>query len=555
MVSNTEPGGLANFVTKQPTHERIASVGVVFGSWNMVRSTVDLGGEFKKDGALTYRLNVGYQQQQENYDFGYFKKYYVAAALKYEISKATDLTFEYNLVRGKQLSNGHYLQTVNGKRVLPNSFAIVDPNVDGNVSADHYFRMHAKHKLNDVWTLNTSVAYVFGPWGGYNMGLNYSPVVNDTLYRWAWRTDWRNKLFTAHSFLDGTFHTGTIEHKLMVGVDYGNAQAYSGGGGAGSPSLALNITKPVYYLPKDTLKNFDTNQWESNWGNYYSALYLQYNVKFFDKLIATLAGRYTQNVTWSSYDDPNVQTDRRFTPRLGLTYLITKDISVYALYDQAFLPQSGRSFTGKTFKPLTGDDKEFGIKTFWFNKKLSANVSAYRITKNNALTTDPQNPGFQIQTGQLVSKGIEVDIMGYVTNGLSVMANYAFTDARTTKSNDSAQIGLYNFNAARHNANSFIKYRFQQGVLRGFAIGAGGQYIGKRTYAFDVKLQDKQMMPAYSLFEASLGYYRSKFYVNLNLYNLTNRKYITDVYAIDEVDYTYSPGQAINFRMDFGINF
>lgn len=556
MVSNTEPGGLANFVTKQPTHERIASAGIVFGSWNMIRTTVDFGGEFKKDGALTYRLNAGYQQQQENYDFGYLKKYYIAAALKYEVNQNTDLTLEYNHIHGHQLSNGQSLQTVNGKRVLPNSFAVVDPNVDGTVSADHYFRFHAKHKLNSTWTLNTQAAYVFGPWGGYNMGLDYTPISNDTLYRWAWRTDWRNKLFTAHAFLDGTFYTGAIEHKLMAGIDYGNNQAYSGGGGSGSSSLALNIANPVYFLPKDTLKNFDTKQWESRWGNYYSALYLQYNIKIFDKLIGTFAGRYTQNVTWSNYDNPNVQTDKRFTPRLGLTYLFTKDISLYALYDQAFLPQSGRSFTGKQFKPLTGDNREIGIKTFWFDKKLSANITVYQIIKNNALTTDPQHPGFQVQSGRITSKGFEFDINGNITPQLNIIANYAYTLARITDSNDSTQVGLDVYGSARNLANIFTKYRFANGLLRGFAIGAGAQYTGPSSYASDVKDMGRDRMKAYTLYEASVGYYRSKFYVNLNIFNLTNRKYITNVYGLNNgIDYVYTPGQATNFRMDFGINF
>ncbi|MFT4154447.1 TonB-dependent siderophore receptor [Parafilimonas sp.] len=557
MVSNTEPGGLANFVTKQPTHEKIVAVNFGFGSWNMMRTTVDLGGEFKKGGSLTYRLNAGYQQQDAFYDFGYLKKYYVAGALKFEVDKNTDLSFEYNYVRGHQLSDGHTLQTIDGKRVLPDKFAVVDPNTDGTVSADHYFRFHAKHKLSDNWNLNAQAAYVFGPWGGYMMGINYEPVVNDSLYRQTWLTDWRNRLFTAQAFLDGTFNTGSMEHKVLIGIDYGDNWTRSTGGGdwSGNPALALDITDPVYYLDEAVLKDFDPKDWDNIWGNHYSALYLQYNVKFFKKLIVTLAGRYTSNVTWSNYSDPYVQTDKRVTPRLGLTWMFTDNISAYALYDQAFVPQSGRSFTGQVFNPLTGDDKEIGFKSFWLNKKLSANATAYRVTKNNVLTTDPQHPDFQVQTGQITSKGIEVDINGNLTKGLNIMANYAYTDSRVTKSNDSTQLGLYSYGSAKNMANLFAKYRFSEGLLHGFSIGGGVQYVGKRTYAYDATKMHDQMMPAYTLLEATIGYTLRNFYVNLNAYNLANKKYITNGYAIDDVDYSYNPGEPVNFRIDFGINF
>ncbi|OOQ57565.1 TonB-dependent receptor [Mucilaginibacter pedocola] len=84
MISNTEPGGLVNIVTKQPTHDRIASFGFGTGSFNMMRTNVDLGGEVTANGALTYRLNAGLQQQNDFYQFGKFNKNFVALALKYE---------------------------------------------------------------------------------------------------------------------------------------------------------------------------------------------------------------------------------------------------------------------------------------------------------------------------------------------------------------------------------------------------------------------------------------------------------------------------------------
>jgi iron complex outermembrane receptor protein len=57
------------------------------------------------------------------------------------------------------------------------------------------------------------------------------------------------------------------------------------------------------------------------------------------------------------------------TPRAGLTWLFSDDVSVYALYDQCFRAQMGKNFEQKPMKPLTGYNLETGLKRFFFDKK------------------------------------------------------------------------------------------------------------------------------------------------------------------------------------------
>lgn len=44
MLANSEPGGLVNTVTKQPTHQRINEISFGMGSFNLIRGSIDLGG-------------------------------------------------------------------------------------------------------------------------------------------------------------------------------------------------------------------------------------------------------------------------------------------------------------------------------------------------------------------------------------------------------------------------------------------------------------------------------------------------------------------------------
>jgi outer membrane receptor for ferric coprogen and ferric-rhodotorulic acid len=98
-------------------------------------------------------------------------------------------------------------------------------------------------------------------------------------------------------------------------------------------------------------------------------------------------------------DDPDVpdyeqhKIDNKISPRAGLTWLFSDDVSVYALYDQSYWIQFAKSYDGKPFLPLTGYNLETGMKGYFFNKKLSLNLSAYHIVKNNTITEDPSHSG------------------------------------------------------------------------------------------------------------------------------------------------------------------
>ncbi|MGC3945510.1 MAG: carboxypeptidase-like regulatory domain-containing protein [Chryseolinea sp.] len=98
MLANSEPGGLVNTVTKQPTRERTGEVSFGVGSYNMMRTALDLGGEMKKGSKLTYRLNVGAQNNNDYFHFSDFTRVFVAPALRYDFSENTSLTVEYNYV-------------------------------------------------------------------------------------------------------------------------------------------------------------------------------------------------------------------------------------------------------------------------------------------------------------------------------------------------------------------------------------------------------------------------------------------------------------------------
>jgi hypothetical protein len=177
----------------------------------------------------------------------------------------------------------------------------------------------------------------------YPYGL--SPT-KDTIYRFLYYSEWTpGKLTNMQLFADGKFYTGkNMEHKVLIGTDFGSGnegQIYNWG----ESKFPLAINNPTYYLPKDslTLNDADNGYWLAT--NRWQALYVQDHLKLFDKLILTLAGRFTQLTTGfignDQPADPDYEiTDNKFTPRLGLTYMFSKNVSAYIMHDESFLAQA-----------------------------------------------------------------------------------------------------------------------------------------------------------------------------------------------------------------------
>ncbi len=292
----------------------------------------------------------------------------------------------------------------------------------------------------------------------------------------------------------------------------------------------------------------------------WAAIYTEDHIKIAGKLVVTLAGRFEHAFLHTFNDgipdDAYKPIYRVFTPRFGLTWLFSENMSAYALYDESFYAQAGKSFENKPLNPLTGYNIETGMKGYFFNKKLSLGLSAYHIVKDNTLTSDPLHFGYQIQTGQITSNGIDFDMTGNITRSLTVNANYEYADAKVTKDSDPNMVGQRNFGTPDHYGNLWVKYKLLKGLLKNISFAMGYQYMGKRSAVWNWTPGDEiKILPVYNLLDAALSYRNEKFNVNLNVYNITNINYAALGYFNSSTnEWRYTPGEPINFRISFGFN-
>jgi iron complex outermembrane receptor protein len=534
MMSNGEPSGMFNIVTKKPSGATKGAASLMFGSFDLYRAALDLDGHFDKDNKVQYRLNLMGQTQNSFQAYRFNDRYGIAPVITYAIDGQTEVTAEYSMQYAKMSDVGSpYVFSAKGYADLPRAFTTAEPGLDPSVIKDQSLFLYLRHRFNESWKLSVQAAYFHTN----QVATSLWPSSLDSkgnMIRTVGNFDALNVSRFGQAFVNGDVKTGSIHHRILGGLDLGvkeNLYDWSLYHSLDDSTHPFNIYNPVYGRPANGLPDFDRSKSLRERAGLnainqsYAGLYLQDELGFVqDKIRLTFAGRYTY-VNQSDYGTHYEAS--KFTPRVGLSISLDRNTAVYALFDQSFLPQSGLLRGGKAPKPQTGNNMELGIKKDWFGGRWNTTLSAYRILKNGQLVTDPdtsggnQNLRYSLQLGQTQTQGIELDIRGEITSGLNLILNYAYTDSKISKDIDESRVGTLVPGYAKHVANGWIDYRIQDGVLSGLGLAAGFTYQKDRsTWGWGSANQMK--LPEYFRLDGGVSWQRKKMTLNLNVGNILN---------------------------------
>jgi iron complex outermembrane recepter protein len=152
-----------------------------------------------------------------------------------------------------------------------------------------------------------------------------------------------------------------------------------------------------------------------------------------------------------------------------------------------------------------------------------ATLALFELRRTNVLVPDPVDPfAFSIQTGEQRSRGLEIEINGQVTRGLSLNATYAAIEAIVTKDTRANLIGNRLVGAPRSSGGVYGNYVFDSRRLRGFSIG-GGVFFATEQYA---NLPNRAWrLPGYARADLNVGYRRENWRFDLAVKNLNNARY------------------------------
>jgi iron complex outermembrane receptor protein len=581
MLANGEPGGFYNVVTKKPTGITKGSANISMGSFSTYRAALDFDGKLSKDGRLLYRLNVAGQQKDNYTKYNYNNRYLFAPVLKYLVDDRTSITVEYTFQGSKYLGNGNYQFS---KRKLldeniSNDFFYGDPSLEPGQLRDHSAYVYLDHQLNEKWQAHAQVAYFNFSMVANSMWAD-SVKPNGEMQRYFSIGDEAGENRFAQFSLSGEEYTGAIRHRILAGVDMGNKKFW-GDFRTLKRNIKLpggkmfNVYNPEYGFAFDSIPKIDrsvsvrTRAGATTYAtvvNYVSA-YAQDELAFFNNTLrVSLAARFTHAETVGKTKTAGI-SDNVITPRVGVSYSVDKSTSVYALYDQSFVPQTGLDSNLTPFKPIKGNDMEIGVKKDWFNSRWSTAVTGYRITRENAKVAlgikDSRGADVSVMLGETVTKGIEVDINGEILPGLNANVNYAYTDSKITKESpttkpENTTIGNITPNTAAHVTNGWLSYHLRSGVLKGFGASGGFQWQAERAVG-STKVAN---IPNYFRTDAGLSYGKGSYHISFLVNNLLdNRKLLTaaslDTKKADDYSgyYSYIVEARRNFRMSISYHF
>lgn len=522
LYGQNAPGGIVNVVSKRPHADMLNEVKLQTGSFDHKQGAFDIGDKLVEDGSVLYRVTGLVKDSGTQTDMVDDKRIYLAPSLKWE-NDDTSLTLLTHYQEDDTGSANNWLPAVGTIFDAPNGAIAVDvftgePAFEGYKRIQYALGYELSHDFTNDLTFRQNARYAFVDVDYKTIyGNGWADVNAGTLKRSLLRTDQNAHAITIDNQLETRFETGTVNHTLLTGLDYQH-YIYDRYAAYGSAS-ALNVYNPSYGGTLSAL----TTWYDDDVTLRQLGVYAQDQIELDEHWVLTLGGRQD----WSDekkYDNANngvesSKNDHAFSGQAGLVYKTEFGLTPYISYSESFTPVASQGT--QNFDPETGQQYEIGAKyePESFDGLLTA--ALYDLRRQNVTTTDPDNTARKIQSGEVRSRGIELEATIEPFEGLVGKAAYSFNDAEVTKDNDGYQ-GKSPVGVPEHTASLWADYTLQSGIMSGFGFNGGVRYLGKQ-YADQSNTVE---VPSTTLFDAGIHYETEGYLLALNATNLTDERWV-----------------------------
>ncbi|SHM84431.1 TonB-dependent siderophore receptor [Flavobacterium saccharophilum] len=591
LFGNVAPGGILNLVTKTPSFKSGGEISMQMGSYAFYKPSIDFYGPLTK--SIAFRINGSYENSESFRDVVKNERLYINPSLLFDITQKTQITLQGDYLSADWTPD--FGTGIIGKEILDlprNAFygSLWSNGTTKSASAS----LLLNHDFNKNWKLNFNSSFQ-----SYNRGSNSTAQLSN-LDTYATPGDWNRGLAKNKNLeqilgdqlsLQGDFNTGSVKHQIFTGADWENsfATAYTYTFDEKYVQTGTKDGLPVYgptLYDTINLFTFDPNNQRKDIPTTDRATQIaktdtnRFGVYFQDLISITEKFKVLAGVRWS-WQESEVSTyketftggkqtvapenaiptvtpkrlDNAFSPKAGLIYQPTKDVSLFGSYSNSFTPNTGTTADLQPIKPSIIDQVEAGIKTDFLKGLLSTNVTVYQITNSNlaqmaefkADGTPNTDTNIKILSGGTKSKGVEIDVTAKPVEGLSVIAGYSYNDMRYTKTSGLNGSFIEGDRVARtplNTANLSFFYTLQEGLLKGVSVGAIGNYIGDRIGGWNSQydstkpggIWDREIpLEGYTTIDVSAGYTWKKISILCKLSNITN-----------ELNYTVHENYSVN---------
>jgi catecholate siderophore receptor len=459
---------------------RVSKKGVLGESFSVVKGSVDTFGEtvfsldnnyqLGEDKAL--RVNMFGDNLENHRDFYYGNSFGVNPTLRMNLgdNSILDLSYEYlnqerfidrGIPTGQDASFPNYKTPIESLK----NYVFADSTENYSTHEAHIFVAVYEHDLTDLLTGRFLASYSdhdklyqclyvsddkAHPALGYNQTTQLA-----TLQGYVDTTQRSTSIFSYE--LTGEFETGAVVHNVLGGIEYtsldnDNDRFYADWTSKrrtdSSPMYGKTYSKEDFALSRNMVSNHagtlpDGNQTLNNYNtapfdNYAGdmsvfSFYLQDEVELTDSLDLILSARI-DNMDYDVENNlpggtPETDSDETLSPKVGLIYDVTDNVSLYAVYSETFQQMTGDQYANikknwyKDVDPITHETTEFGLK-FDLNEGLSVSAAFFEI---NSITPNEVSTGVY-NTKESEISGFELQLLGTITDNWFVSAGYTNID-------------------------------------------------------------------------------------------------------------------------------
>ncbi|TKJ82786.1 TonB-dependent siderophore receptor [Pseudomonas koreensis] len=534
-------GGIVNRVSKMPEFGRRSTIEAQAGSEDLRSLYADLSTDPSEN--ISLRLNMGNMDENSFRDGVSGNRQLFAPSMSWQLTPDLNWLVQYEYSRYNRTPD-RGIPGVNGRPA--------DVGRDTTYGNDHDFiddksqslRSKLTYEINDNWQLRQTLGVFKLDSDFDNTYLTgYTPATNKVT-RQHWQQDLTTRNVYNNVELEGGFDTFGLEHRLLTGIEIGsqrrdptlyNAATGRTPGAQSVPSLDLyNPNRDLLHTGSMQVSSSSHTEVESR------AVYVQDQLRLNDQWQLLAGLRYDTFDIESTNKLRNISEDRdshSTSPRVGLVWTPLQNHSFYASWSKTFSPVGGGLIgitpgaAGNTndLSPELTKQKEIGVKSDWFDDRLSTTLAIYDLELYNRRTTDPNDPTLTVMSGLQRSRGIELTATGNIVGNWYMRGGVGMQDAKIEKDNNGLEGKRIN-NVAKHNGSLFLTWKPEMGWY-----GETGLTLVGQRYADNA---NTTVLPGYGRWDALVGYRFKDWDLRTALNNITDREY----YASATSQYQIQPG-------------
>ncbi len=541
-------GATVNLVRKRPTAELQAHVGASVGSWNNLRSEVDVSGPLNASGSLRGRIVASVSDADSFRDHEKSNSQMLFGALEADIAPQTTVnggfTWRRRELRGMGSTQPIQRYTSTGDTVawLPRSFNPGAPWAGYQQDALNLFGS-VEHRFAGDWSAKLQFSHQSVQMDDMLLGYLYDrSSVATAPYQGIDNRNW-----TVNLDVKGPIELFGRKHELLMGAGtarYRGEMQTSNSVRTQLASLGLAYADGGAQIPTPDWSRYSyaPNLFSRKQHYAYAAgrFHLADPLKLITGVRITDYAQLDTTPFWWNYD---LKEHGVVTPYAGLVYDVHPNVSLYGSTTNIFEAQSGQDEQGRALPPEKGVTYEVGAKGEFFDKRLNAAISHFWMkTDNTAEETGQLTPSgdmaYRAVTGA-TRRGWEIEISGEIAKGWQAQGSFVTQSSSLTS-------------ASQHPKHQFklgTTYRLGGSALQGLTVGAATRWQSETSTRNDAATLAQK---SYWLVDLMARYQVNRHLsVGANINNLFDKKYFAGVTNFGSLHYTWGAPRSFHLNMRY----